>query len=57
MNTKEHQKYMKDLKALTEKLLNSKEKSQEFYKSVGIHTKSGKLSSNYSSNTKIGFRN
>lgn len=56
MNTKEHQQYLKDLKALTESLLKSKQKSQDFYISVGIHTKSGNLSSRYSSSAKIGFR-
>lgn len=56
MSDKEHKEYLLELKSLTEKLLKSKEDSQEFYKSAGIHTKSGNISSVYSETTKIGFK-
>lgn len=57
MTNKEHEQYIKELKSLTGKLLSSKEESQKFYQSAGIHTKSGNLTSGYkNSTTKIGFK-
>lgn len=55
MTTKEHEQYIKELKSLTAKLLKSKEESQRFYKSAGIHTNSGNLTSGYKVTSKIGF--
>lgn len=56
MNTKEHETYLKEMKELTEKLLKSKKASQDFYKSVGIHTKSGNLTAVYKSAKVIGLK-
>ncbi|UUC45013.1 hypothetical protein [Flavobacterium cerinum] len=55
MNTKEHKLYMDELKALTTKLLESKEASKKIYKDAGIHTKSGNLTNHYTSD-KIGYK-
>lgn len=52
-----NKEYIKDLKSLTNKLLKSKEDSKKFYVSAGIHTKTGRLTSVYSSTSnKIGFK-
>lgn len=57
MNNKEHKEYLNELRALTSKLLESKEASESFYKSAGIHTKSGNLRGVYTSaNTTIGYK-
>lgn len=56
MSEKEHKEYLLELKSLTEKLLKSKKRSQDFYKSAGIHTKSGNISSAYCETVKIGFK-
>lgn len=56
MNSKEHKEYIEALKVLTSELLESKEASQKFYKSAGIHTKSGNLTTNYNSNKIVGYR-
>lgn len=55
MNNKEHKKYIEELRAVASKLLESKEASANFYKSAGIHTKSGNLRSIYTS-TNIGYK-
>lgn len=53
MNTIEHIQYIKELKNLTQELLKSKEKSQDFFISAGILTKNGTLSSIYKNNDNI----
>ncbi len=58
MNSKEHQAYLKDLKTLTDKLLASKEASQKFYISAGIHDEKGNLSKMYvSEEAPVGYQN
>lgn len=55
MTAKQHKEYIKELKAVTAKLMESKEASQEFYISIGIHTKEGKLHPTYNP-SKIGYK-
>lgn len=58
MNSNEHQAYLKELKALTDKLLASKEASQKFYISAGIHDEKGNLNKMYvSEEPSIGYQN
>jgi hypothetical protein len=57
MNNKEHKEYLNELRTLTSKLLESKEASADFYKSAGIHTKSGNLRGVYTSaSNPIGYK-
>lgn len=56
MNNKEHQEYLKELKAVTSKLLASKKASKAFYISAGIHDKNGQLNDMYvSESATIGY--
>lgn len=55
MSSKKHKQYIEELKAIAKEILSSKEKSAEFFKTVGIHTKSGNLTSAYTS-PKVGFK-
>lgn len=47
MNTKEHKAYLKEFKAFSNKITQSKEEAQNFLVRSGINTKSGKLSKPY----------
>lgn len=49
MTDKEHQEYIKQLRAVTSKLLATKKASQAFYISAGIHDEKGNLNSMYTS--------
>ncbi len=47
MNSREHNKYLKEFKAYTRDVISSKESAQEFLIRSGINTKTGKLSKRY----------
>lgn len=53
MSNKEHNEYLNELRALTSELLKSKEASENFYKSAGIHTKNGNLRGVYTSTSNV----
>ena len=56
MNNREHQEYIKQLKAVTSKLWASKKASKAFYVSAGIHDENGQLTDMYvSESSAIGY--
>lgn len=48
MSSKEHKKYIKEIKVYTSTLLKSESATKAFFQSIGILTKSGNLTSAYS---------
>lgn len=47
MTTKEHKKYLQDLRNYTKNLLKSKKKTKAFFVRAGIHNVDGSLTENY----------
>ncbi len=47
MDTKEQQAFIKEFKKFSKEISSSKEKSQNFLKKAGIHTKTGRLTKPY----------
>ncbi len=47
MNNKEHKAYLKEFKAFSHKIANSKEEAKSFLIRSGINNKAGKLSKPY----------
>lgn len=57
MNTLEHKKYLKDITALTKRILESEKQTTDFLVKAKINTPSGKLTKFYAEErTAIGFK-